>query len=254
MQELDKEGFVWCSGEKLTKGYKWLRHRERTVVALGTHATDEKKVMFADIEVIEVAYPDIKIIEVDKLKEETGVNKQMKVEIGEKYYIANKGWGEVVKHGEVTEILNDEQVRIKGVPPISSGSFGASVDKLFKTKEEALTYIQKEDRKQVEKYLKEINGIHDLIQFALEHNISGCHEYGDENAREAYIQAAKKYSINLGLSELEIEGNELEEKLEDEMDFKCIKEYEADFENGDTETYSHDEIIKMLDLLNEKKQ
>lgn len=197
MQELDKEGFVWCSGEKLTRGYKWLRHRERTVVTLGTHATDEKKVMFADIEVIEVAYPDIKIIEVDKLKEETEVNKQMKVEIGEKYYIANKGWGEVVKHGEVTEILNDEQVHFKGVPPISSGSFGASVDKLFKTREEALTYIQKEDRKQVEKYLKEINGTHDLIQFALDHNVSGCHEYGDDNAREAYIQAAKKYSINL---------------------------------------------------------
>ena len=40
--------------------------------------------------------------------------------------------------------------------------------------------------------------------------------------------------------------------MEDEMDIKRIKEYEIDLENGDIETYSHDEIMKMLGLLNEK--
>ena len=40
----------------------------------------------------------------------------------------------------------------------------------------------------------------------------------------------------------------LEEKMEDEMDLKRIKEYEADLKDGKSETYNHDEVMKMLDL------
>lgn len=40
----------------------------------------------------------------------------------------------------------------------------------------------------------------------------------------------------------------LEEKMEDEMDLKRIKEYEADLKDEKSETYNHDEVMKMLDL------
>ena len=38
------------------------------------------------------------------------------------------------------------------------------------------------------------------------------------------------------------------EVMEDEMDLKRIKEYEADLKDGKSETYNHDEVMKMLDL------
>lgn len=36
--------------------------------------------------------------------------------------------------------------------------------------------------------------------------------------------------------------------MEDEMDLKRIKEYEADLKDEKSETYNHDEVMKMLDL------
>lgn len=37
-------------------------------------------------------------------------------------------------------------------------------------------------------------------------------------------------------------------KDEDEIDMKIIKEYEEDIENGNIESYTHDEIVKILGL------
>ena len=48
------------------------------------------------------------------------------------------------------------------------------------------------------------------------------------------------------------ELNHKMQKMEDAMDIERIKEYEADLENGDIETYSQDEMMKMLGLLHEK--
>ena len=47
--------------------------------------------------------------------------------------------------------------------------------------------------------------------------------------------------------DMEAFGFELE-VMEDEMDLKRIKEYEADLKDGKSETYNHDEVMKMLDL------
>lgn len=37
-------------------------------------------------------------------------------------------------------------------------------------------------------------------------------------------------------------------KGEDEIDMKIIKEYEEDIENGNIESYTHDEVVKILGL------
>lgn len=69
MKELDEEGFVWDTGEKLTRTNEWLVYRERTVIVLGdNYAADREKVLFAEVEHFEEGYPDIEIIEADKLK------------------------------------------------------------------------------------------------------------------------------------------------------------------------------------------
>ncbi|HOJ12144.1 MAG TPA: DUF6290 family protein [Clostridiales bacterium] len=40
----------------------------------------------------------------------------------------------------------------------------------------------------------------------------------------------------------------LEEKMEDELDMQVIKEYEKSLENGYTETFTHEEVKKMLGM------
>ncbi|SDY61675.1 hypothetical protein SAMN05660462_00466 [Proteiniborus ethanoligenes] len=40
----------------------------------------------------------------------------------------------------------------------------------------------------------------------------------------------------------------LEEKMEDELDMQIIKEYEKSLENGYTETFTHEEVKKMLGM------
>ena len=38
----------------------------------------------------------------------------------------------------------------------------------------------------------------------------------------------------------------LEDKIEDELDMKVIKEYEKNLENGEDEVFTHDEVKEML--------
>lgn len=40
----------------------------------------------------------------------------------------------------------------------------------------------------------------------------------------------------------------LEEKMEDELDMQAIKEYEKGFEDGDIETFTHEEVKKILGM------
>lgn len=40
----------------------------------------------------------------------------------------------------------------------------------------------------------------------------------------------------------------MEERIEDEFDMKCIKEYENDVKDRNTQTVDHDELKKMLGL------
>lgn len=38
----------------------------------------------------------------------------------------------------------------------------------------------------------------------------------------------------------------LEDKIEDELDMKVIKEYEKNLENGEDKVFTHDEVKEML--------
>lgn len=69
----------------------------------------------------------------------------------------------------------------------------------------------------------------------------------NEEEQKAFNEYAKLHEIPLST----LFKQALEEKMEDEMDLKRIKEYEANLENGDTETYSHDAVMEMLGLSNE---
>lgn len=69
----------------------------------------------------------------------------------------------------------------------------------------------------------------------------------NEEEKRAFNEYAKLHEIPLST----LFKRTLEEKMEDEMDLKRIKEYETDLENGQTETYSHDDVMKMLDLSDE---
>ena len=40
----------------------------------------------------------------------------------------------------------------------------------------------------------------------------------------------------------------MEERIEDEFDMKCIREYENDVRNRNTQTVDHDEFKKMLEI------
>ena len=40
----------------------------------------------------------------------------------------------------------------------------------------------------------------------------------------------------------------LEERIEDEIDMKILKEYEEDVKNGNIEVYTHAEVMKILGL------
>lgn len=40
----------------------------------------------------------------------------------------------------------------------------------------------------------------------------------------------------------------LEDKIEDELDMKAIKDYENNLENGKDEVFTHDEVKRMLSL------
>lgn len=66
----------------------------------------------------------------------------------------------------------------------------------------------------------------------------------NEEEQKVFNEYAKLHDIPLST----LFKQALKEKMEDEMDLKRIKEYETDLENGKTETYSHDAVMKMLDL------
>lgn len=61
-------------------------------------------------------------------------------------------------------------------------------------------------------------------------------------------QAFAKYAKDKGITLEALFKKTLEAKLEDELDMKLIGEYEEDIKNGNIETYSHEEVRKMLDI------
>ena len=66
----------------------------------------------------------------------------------------------------------------------------------------------------------------------------------NEEEQKVFNEYAKLHGIPLST----LFKQSLEEKIEDEIDMKIIKEYEEDVKNGNTEVYSHDEVMRMLGL------
>ena len=62
--------------------------------------------------------------------------------------------------------------------------------------------------------------------------------------QKTFNEYAKLYGIPLST----LLKQTLEEKIEDEFDMKMIKEYEEDVKNGDTETYNHNEVKRILGI------
>lgn len=66
----------------------------------------------------------------------------------------------------------------------------------------------------------------------------------NDKEKEAFNEYAKLYGIPLST----LFKQTLEERIEDEIDMKMIREHEKDIENGNIEIYTHDEVMKTLDL------
>lgn len=66
----------------------------------------------------------------------------------------------------------------------------------------------------------------------------------NEEEAKIFNEYAKLYGIPLST----LFKKTLEEKMEDELDMQVIKEYEKSLENGHTETFTHEEVKKMLGM------
>ncbi|MGB6179552.1 type II toxin-antitoxin system RelB family antitoxin [Carnobacterium sp.] len=66
----------------------------------------------------------------------------------------------------------------------------------------------------------------------------------NNDEQKAFNEYAKLYNVPLST----LFKKSLEEKIEDEMDMKFIKEYEADIQNGAVELYEHNKVREMLGL------
>ena len=61
-------------------------------------------------------------------------------------------------------------------------------------------------------------------------------------------QASSEYAKLYGIPLSTLFKKTLEEKIEDELDLKAIKNYEADIKNNTITTYDHEEVRKLLGL------
>ncbi len=68
----------------------------------------------------------------------------------------------------------------------NGGTFGASEDCVFKTKEDAKDAYKKSFEKLVEQYKSEIKTLKDLLEFPLSHCLSCGEEYIEYEAQRAY--------------------------------------------------------------------
>jgi predicted DNA-binding protein len=66
----------------------------------------------------------------------------------------------------------------------------------------------------------------------------------NEDEQRTFNEYAKLYDMPLST----LFKKTLEERIEDEIDMKMIKEYEEDVKNGNFEVYTHDQVKKILGL------
>ena len=119
--------------------------------------------------------------------------------IGDVVYV-NSFWNVA----ERCKIVSDKERKKNGDEAYSvcslkmGGSFGASVDNIFSTKEDALAAYKRKSEEIVAKYKKEIKNLNDLLEFPLNHCLNGS-EYTDDDAIQAYkAKALELTGIVLG--------------------------------------------------------
>ena len=106
----------------------------------------------------------------------------------------NSVWN-VAEKCEITGYIEHESSTGQAVYKVHSiefcGTFGATIECIFRTRKEAIEAYQKEQQKIKEAYKKEIASLEDLLKFPLDNCIEGC-EYTDYAARQAYIERAEE--------------------------------------------------------------
>lgn len=100
---------------------------------------------------------------------------------------ANSTWNKAEKC-TVNGYVKNESSTGKNVYMLSSmnGTFGATEDCVFETKDEAYQALIDESTKVVNGYKSEIKTLKDLLMFPLSHCISCGEEYTDWDAQKAY--------------------------------------------------------------------
>lgn len=67
----------------------------------------------------------------------------------------------------------------------SCGSFGASINNIFSTKEDAIAAHKRKSEENIAEYKRKIKNLNDLLEFPLNHCLNG-EEYTDYDAIQAY--------------------------------------------------------------------
>lgn len=127
------------------------------------------------------------------------------LKIGMKIY-TKEYWSQRIVKAKVTKIYEEKgqkYVSLHGLYDCDEdedtdmiGSFGALLDNIYLTKEEALQAMLENSRQNILKYKEEMKTIDDIINFCLENCILG-EEYTDYDARNAVIERAKELGIKI---------------------------------------------------------
>lgn len=112
--------------------------------------------------------------------------------IGNKVFTSDQ---DRVVSGIITECIDKETVRIHFDAPYY-GTAGRFIKDCYSTEEECKAAIEQTSKENFEYCYNSIKDVNDLINFALNNNISQS-EYTDYNARNAYIKRAKELGFNI---------------------------------------------------------
>lgn len=125
--------------------------------------------------------------------------------IGMKIY-TNKHWSDRIVKAKVTKIYEENEKKTVGLEGLYNvdededtdmiGSFGALVEDIYSTKEEALNAKKEKSRKNILKYKNKLKTIDDIINFCLDTCICGD-EYTNYDARIAVIERSKELGIKI---------------------------------------------------------
>lgn len=125
--------------------------------------------------------------------------------IGMKIY-TNEHWSDRIVKAKVTKIYEENEkkiVRLEGLYNVDEdedtdmiGSFGALIEDIYSTKEEALNAKKEKSRKNILKYKNKLKTIDDIINFCLDTCICGD-EYTNYDARIAVIERSKELGIKI---------------------------------------------------------